>query len=155
VNTTQKIPNFLTGVAGVHFVVSELSRRGMIALPTVRNTPGYDILAASADGKRHANIQVKTSSKRVSFWLTPPSESIRSGPEDYYVLLRWLKKNKCFEVFLLKGREARREVERGEKMQRRRISGGTRAAIRPSIYIGRKRRRQADRWLKAWEKWKL
>jgi hypothetical protein len=70
----KRIPSALTGIAGVHYVVSELSRRGMIALPTIRNMGAYDIVVASADGRRHANIQVKTSSKRVTFWLMPPSK---------------------------------------------------------------------------------
>ena len=30
----------LIGIAGVHYVVSELSRRGLVALPTIRNTAG-------------------------------------------------------------------------------------------------------------------
>lgn len=53
--------NALIGIAGVHYVVSELSRRGLIALPTIRNTQSYDFIAATRDGTRHANIQVKAS----------------------------------------------------------------------------------------------
>jgi hypothetical protein len=33
----------LVGVSGVHFVVGELSRRGWVALPTIRNTKGIDV----------------------------------------------------------------------------------------------------------------
>jgi hypothetical protein len=52
------IPNDLVGIAGVHYVAFELSRRKMIALPTTRNTKGYDIVVVSSDTPRHANIQV-------------------------------------------------------------------------------------------------
>lgn len=37
-----KIPNDLIGVAGVHFVAYRLSLRGLIVLPTIRNTAGID-----------------------------------------------------------------------------------------------------------------
>ena len=61
-----KINNQLIGMAGVYFVASELSRRGFIALPTVRNTVGIDLVVASTDGSFQANLQVKTSFQRVS-----------------------------------------------------------------------------------------
>lgn len=50
---TEMISKELVGAAGVHYVASELSFRGMIALPTIRNTAGYDLIVVSADGKRH------------------------------------------------------------------------------------------------------
>ena len=52
----------LLGCAGVHYVCAELSRQGIIALPTIRNTAGIDILASSADGSHHVAVQVKTGS---------------------------------------------------------------------------------------------
>src|SRR5881396_2231053 len=81
--------NALIGIAGVHHVVSELSRRGLIALPTIRNTAGYDIIVATVDGLKHANLQVKTSQKKAAFFPIKSSNHIRSGPNDFYVLLRW------------------------------------------------------------------
>jgi hypothetical protein len=49
-----------TGIAGEHFVAAELSKRNAIATITLKNVPNIDILASSIDGKRAANIQVKT-----------------------------------------------------------------------------------------------
>jgi hypothetical protein len=40
----------LIGAAGVHFVVSELSLRGLIALPTIRNTAGVDVVVTDKMG---------------------------------------------------------------------------------------------------------
>ena len=57
----------LIGAAGVHFVVSELSLRGLIALPTIRNTASMDIVVVDPDGVFHANLQVKTSRSKVGF----------------------------------------------------------------------------------------
>jgi len=56
----------LVGIAGVHFVVAELSRRGWIALPTIRNTRGIDVLASK--GKRFVEIQVKTR-RNGRYWI--------------------------------------------------------------------------------------
>lgn len=154
--TEKKRPNTtLIGIAGVHYVVSELSRRGLIALPTIRNVAAHDIIVSTVDGKRHANIQVKTSQKRATFFRMPPSNKIRLGPSNYYVLVRWLPKENCYEGFMLTGRKARAEVRRGEKFQQKRILARTRKKIVPSIYVGRKAKRRADRWRKTWLEWTL
>jgi hypothetical protein len=55
VNTT------LIGIAGVHHVVSELSRRDMIPLPMVKNTATNDLVALNVEGTWHDNIHVKAS----------------------------------------------------------------------------------------------
>jgi hypothetical protein len=65
----QTVASGLIGIAGVHYLAAELSRRGLVALPTIRNTAGYDIIVARADGTKHANIQVKTSQRKASFWM--------------------------------------------------------------------------------------
>ncbi len=149
-------PNtILIGIAGVHHVVSELSRRGLVALPTTRNIAGYDVVVATIGGGKHANVQVKTSGKRASFFRMPPSENVRAGTRDWYVLLRWLPKKNSYEGFLLSGREARREVHRGEEFQRRRISAGSRKEIVPSIYVSKKVELRANKWRQAWLEWTL
>lgn len=150
-----KISTALIGISGVHFVVSELSRRGMVALPTTRNTAAYDIIVTTPDGRKHANIQVKTSSKRTTFLRMPPSSKVRAGVHDYYVLLRWVKNDEHFEGFMLSGRQARSEVKRGEGFQKKRIAQGTRKVIAPSIYVGPKVKSRADKWRKLWLTWRL
>lgn len=145
----------LIGIAGVHHVVSELSRRGLVALPTTRNIAGYDVVVATLGGGRHANVQVKTSAKRVSFFRMPPSDRVRSGARDWYVLLRWLMKEKRYEGFLLSGRAARKEVARGERFQRKRIRAGSRKAVVPSLYVSKKVEQRAKKWRQAWLDWTL
>ena len=49
----------ITGVAGEYFAAAELSRRGWIAVLTLKNTPNIDLIATTPDGKRTVNIQVK------------------------------------------------------------------------------------------------
>lgn len=147
--------NSLIGIAGVHYVVSELSRRGMIALPTVKNTAAYDIVALNTEGTRHANIQVKASSKRVTFFPMPPPKKIRVGSRDFYVLVRWVETEGRFEGFLLTGREALQAVNEMDKAQKRNIRGGSRNKTFPAAYVGPSNGERAGRWHKAWAKWSL
>jgi len=150
-----RISYALVGIAGVHYVASELSRRGLIALPTTRNTAAYDIAVTTVNGKGHANVQVKTSLKRVTFFPMPSSVRVRSGPNDYYVLLRWLASEERFEGFLLSGRQARLAVQREERSQKKRIAQGKRRKIFPSIQVGPKAGARANRWRQQWRQWKL
>ena len=106
----------LIGAAGVHFVAAELSRRGMIALPTTRNTAGYDLIVTSVDGKHHANIQVKTSRSRVRAWVMRPDLK-HCGSHDYFVLVRWAGTQ--FEAFMLKGAEAKVQFNDCTKRQKK------------------------------------
>lgn len=145
----------LVGIAGVHHVVSELSRRGLIALPTIRNIAAYDVIVTTPDGRRHANIQVKASLKRVNFFPMPAVDRIRAGPRDWYVLLRWLPKELRFEGFMLSGRQAREEVKRDHQSQRRRIASGTRNQFFPALYVGPQVEAKAKLWRRRWLNWTL
>ena len=137
----------------MHHVVSELSRRGSIALPTIRNTAGYDVIATSRDGKRHANIQVKAAAGRSTFWLIPPSEIIPCGPDDYFVFVRWLQNEKRWEGFLAKGNEVRREAKAREAAIRRKRKTDT-VTLR-GFHVGDGTARKAKRWAKAWLDWRI
>jgi len=98
--------NILMGIAGVHYVVSELSRRGLIAMPTIRNTAGIDVLVAELEGSGQAVLQVKTAGAvRIGeegrqWWLTPKPEKCLSGPNAFYVFVRWREDLAKFEAFL-------------------------------------------------------
>jgi hypothetical protein len=90
----------LIGAAGVHFVVSELSLRGLIALPTIRNTASVDIVAVNKQGTWQANIQVKTSRSKVSLWPISENYPKWCGPNNYYAFVRYLAQEGRLEVFL-------------------------------------------------------
>ena len=152
---TDRISNSLVGIAGVHYVVSELSRRGMVALPTVRNVAAYDILVANVLGTRHANVQVKASLRPVSFWPMPAHDKVRAGPKDFYVLVRWLPKKEEFEGYMLSGRQAREEVLNEHKRQAKRIKKAARGVFFPALWIGPRSEGRDRRWLKKWKEWEL
>jgi hypothetical protein len=90
----------LMGAAGVHFVVSELSLRGLIALPTIRNTAGVDVLVTNKAGTWQANLQVKSSRSRVSFWPIGKKFKEWVGRNNSYVFVRYDPTKKGLEAFL-------------------------------------------------------
>lgn len=104
----------LVGVAGVFYMASELSMRGLVALPSIRNVKGADILVADPDGKRFAFLQVKTSQHKVTFW--PIGEGAREwqGRDCYYVFVR--RVHGRFEVFLEKAAIVAREATAAERL---------------------------------------
>jgi hypothetical protein len=146
----QKLSNDLIGISGVHFVVSELSRRGFIALPTVKNCAAYDVIVANQKGTKHANLQVKTSHGTRDFWPTPPSIKIRKGRDDYYIFLRWLGPEKRYQGYMLPGREVRNRVAQAEVVTKRR-------GQRPfgAFYVGKRAHGRDRQWAKTWEHWEL
>jgi hypothetical protein len=147
--------NALIGIAGVHYVVSELSRRGLVALPTIRNTAAYDVVVVTTDGTRHANIQVKTSSKKVSFFRMPASDRVMAGPRDFYVLLRWDERAGNYDGLMLTGKEAHAEVCAAEESQRKRITAGTRNVLVPCVWIAGYAAKKAAAWRRRWAGWRL
>lgn len=148
------VPTALVGIAGVHYVAAELSRRGLIALPTIRNTAAYDIIVATPDGKKHANIQVKTSLKEAKFWPMPSSNKVRTMPNDYYVLVRWVEREKRFEAFMVTGAEAQQEVAAEEKRQEEKLKIGRHGkTLYSSIPVWGTWARKEERWKQNWETW--
>jgi hypothetical protein len=149
-NSNKKLTKDLIGIAGVHFVVSELTLRGLVALPTIRNTAGIDILVSEPDGSGQANLQVKTSSKKVNFWPTSRPEKCLKGPRSFYVFLRYIPKEKGFEAFLENGDNVARNVEKGLKKQRK---SKKRKGLFPSWHLpsddGEKQQLQEK-----WETWR-
>lgn len=49
---------------GLFLVCAELSKKNLIALPTSRNTEGYDIILLNPKNKKSSGIQVKCSDKK-------------------------------------------------------------------------------------------
>jgi len=145
----------LIGAAGTFYVASELSRRGMIVFPTTRNTAAYDLLVVTPDGRRHANIQVKTSFMRVSGFPMPLPEKIRTGRHDFYVFVRWDANDSRFQGFMLSGRQVQAVVEGHVRQQKARIRDGTRKVIFPGVHADPKDPLNGGAWQRKWNVWKL
>jgi hypothetical protein len=144
--------NALIGAAGVFHVSAELMMRGIIALPTIRNTAGYDIIATTQDGTGHANIQVKTSGKWVNSWpICDKIESVADGPNDYYVALRRNRKNDAFECYMLTGRQMKDWLKGEENWYR--AKGRERKFSRCLNFD--KEGKNAAQFEKQWNEWTL
>jgi len=114
----KKVSNTLIGIAGVHYVVSELSRRGFIALPTIRNTAGIDVLGAGPDGSGQFVLQVKTSGEIKTsqedgrqWWPMSQPKNCLTGPNAFYVFVRYNELKEKFEAFLESAASAIKQVE--------------------------------------------
>lgn len=114
---SSQVPNALMGIAGVHYVVSELSRRGLIAMPTIRNTAGIDVLVAESDGSGQAVLQVKTArgvrigEEGRQWWPTPKPDKCLTGPNAFYVFVRWREDKQGFEAFLERAAAVAKQVQ--------------------------------------------
>jgi len=83
----ERLSTILVGVAGEYLVAGELSRRGLIAAITLRNSKGIDILVSRPGGQASASIQVKTSLNPTVSWQLNKSDETPKGPNHYYVFV--------------------------------------------------------------------
>ena len=104
----------LIGAAGVFYVASELSMRGLVALPSIRNVKGADILVADPEGRCFAFIQVKTSKSKVAFWPLGKSAREWRGRDCYYVFVRRVRGH--FEAFLEKAATVEKEAKSASRL---------------------------------------
>ncbi|MDB5224885.1 MAG: hypothetical protein JWO43_507 [Candidatus Adlerbacteria bacterium] len=65
----EKLSGVLSGIAGEYFVAAELSKRGLLASITLRNTKGVDILCSNAEASKSVGIQVKTKRGSARQWI--------------------------------------------------------------------------------------
>ena len=101
--TKVELSRILVGVAGEYFVAGELSRRGLIAAITLRNSRGIDILVSRPGGTKAASIQVKTSLKLTSSWQLNISDEVSKGPNHYYVFVVLNGRDGVPEYHIVKG----------------------------------------------------
>jgi len=170
-NQDARLDNSLIGAAGVHYVAYKLTRRGMLALPTVRNTPGTDVIVTSLNGKHHANIQVKTTqSPTARFWIICSAKRFAElpfGEHDFYVFLRPRRADDPagelvdeFEGFMLTADEAKREMAAHLNYW---TMQGKEPKFSLCIYVDKGRREKEwglpegskEKWRERWQTWKL
>jgi len=113
----KKISSSLTGAAGVHFVSGELSRLGYIALQTVKNTKGIDIVVSDFNFTKTAYLQVKTNWTKYAFWIVGKPTL---GANIFYVFVNLLsnQKNQRPEYYIVRSSEVQAEFERLEKAKK-------------------------------------
>lgn len=110
---TDRIAVSLIGAAGVHYVCMELTLRGLLAMPTIRNASGVDVLVTDPRRGGSAKLQVKTSQlTRTAGFPTSTASHIVAAEDFYFVYVRRLgEQGSAFEAFLFTSSEVRRGVE--------------------------------------------
>lgn len=81
--------NSITGISGEYFVAGELSKRNYIALLTLRNTAGIDIIVTNPTTYKSTNIQVKTT-RRNPPWLLHKKNEKSYGNKLFYVFVNMM-----------------------------------------------------------------
>lgn len=82
-----KLTKVLSGVAGEYLVAGELSRRGLIASITLRNTKGVDILCSNSSASKSVAIQVKTNQGTDHGWLLSEKSESFYADNHFYVFV--------------------------------------------------------------------
>lgn len=108
------IPSQISGMAGVHYVAYELSRRGFVVLLTNRNLAGFDLVATSQDGLKRAIIQVKSLQKKGNHWPLGKDvpKYMRISREAFYTFVRFNDKVEKFECFVATAKEVDRRLKK-------------------------------------------
>lgn len=117
----------LVGEAGVHFVIAQLTMRGLIAVATSRNVKGPDVIVTNPEGTRFAAIQVKTRRNTSDkFWTVGDAKhpAWGKGPDCWYVFVRI--NGGQFEALMAPAGEVRRlaSADLAEQVRRKTKSAG-------------------------------
>jgi hypothetical protein len=78
----------LIGAAGEYYVAAELSLRGWLATPTIKNAPGTDVLAQYREKGILVAIQTKTASLGNQFMVNASIERPSSANNEWVVLVK-------------------------------------------------------------------
>ncbi len=85
---TKKRGTGLTGAAGEYYVAAELSLRGWLATPTIKNAPGTDVLAQYREAGILVAIQTKTASFGNQFMMNAGIERPSMADNEWVVLVK-------------------------------------------------------------------
>lgn len=101
-----------SGMAGVYYVAAELSKRGLIALVTSRNTKTTDLVAVNDDTGKAANFQIKTNGIDTSdsYWLVSEKDK-RELPENFIHAFVKLFKEKSPLIYIIPAQIVRENVK--------------------------------------------
>ncbi len=100
----ERLPPQIIGNIGLFHVCHQLSRRGLNAVPTSRNTKSVDVIVGSVDFSHHATIQIKTSTIDMGTIIVSRKNAKSKNAAmqiarlaDFWVFVR-LERENCHEV---------------------------------------------------------
>ena len=105
----------LTGAAGEYFVAAELARRGYVAILTLKNTQGLDILATDPKTGQMATIQVKTSRGTQRSWILRERPEADRRSQHFYVFVNLQTETEPPEYFVVPSRVVKHEISKSHR----------------------------------------
>jgi len=103
----------IIGNAGEYLVVGELLKRGIIASPAPRNTPGFDVLATNGINSLNIRVKTKTEASNSWVWICKKDGTIfrnLSDKSDFTVLVDLKDSQTSPEYYIIKTMELANEL---------------------------------------------
>jgi len=110
-----KLSKQLSGIAGEYYAAAELSRRGLLAAITLRNSDSIDILASSIDGETQISVQVKTTQNKRKWPLSEKVEKEYSNKKIYIFINILNNKISRPEFFLIHSKDLAEHISKGHQ----------------------------------------
>jgi hypothetical protein len=128
---SEQLNKALSGIAGEYFAAAELSRHGLVAAVTLRNTRGIDIVVSRAGKNGSATVQVKTVQNGPAKWLLNKSDEKSKGPNHYYVFVVLHGRKGQPEYWVVEGKYVAKYCRDNHRkwLSKRRRDGGPRKNI--------------------------
>ncbi len=105
--------NNITGVTGEYFVCAELGYRNILAIPTPKNNPLFDLLATDLEAERIVAIQVKTMSKNnKQGWRLGKGITVRKNNPNLFTILVNLKEGGVCDYYVYQYDELSEKIEK-------------------------------------------
>lgn len=104
----------MSGVAGEYCVAAELSKRGLLASITLRNTKGVDILCSNAKATKAVGIQVKTNKGSVRKWVLNQKAEDYFADNLYYVFVNLNENKRPPEFFIVPSKVVASQTNQGQ-----------------------------------------
>jgi hypothetical protein len=109
------LTSVLCGISGEYAAAAELTRRGLVASITLRNTRGIDILVSNADASKSAGVQVKTNQNGKRLWLLNRKAEDFHSRNLYYVFVCLKDPGTRPDFFVVPSKDVARYVTRSHR----------------------------------------
>ena len=123
----QNLSHVLCGISGEYATAAELTRRGLVASITLRNTRGIDILVSNADASKSAGVQVKTNQNGKRLWLLNRKAEDFHSKHLYYIFVCLKSPGHRPDFFVVPSREVSEYIRKSHNRWLARPGRGGRA----------------------------
>lgn len=116
-----RVQRNILGVAGEYFVAAEMSRRGLIATLTLKNTPQVDCIALKPGSSKAVYLQVKTRQTKSGWPLSDKIEKTVVG-KNHFVVFVDLSSSKDIDYYIVPHNLLARQIKKDHQKWTRILS---------------------------------